>query len=70
MEGFRARISRALGWPTAQLRKVAAEVKGRLDASREEARVKYEKARAENAGKVVEVSPPSSKGPPSTPPSR
>jgi hypothetical protein len=42
---------------------VAAEVAGRLDADREESRAKLARARAENAGKVIEVSPPSSKAP-------
>jgi hypothetical protein len=62
MEGLRGRLAHVLGWPAAQLRRVAGEVAGRLEASRQAARAKYAKARAENAGKVIEVSPPSSKG--------
>jgi hypothetical protein len=62
MEGLRGRLARVFGWPTAQLRKVAEEVEDRLAESREAEREKLTKARAENAGKVIEVSPPSSKG--------
>jgi hypothetical protein len=65
MAGFRARIAWALGWPGAQLRRIADEVAERVDASRQATRAKLAKARAENAGKVIEVSPPSSKTPPS-----
>ena len=62
MEGLRARLSHVLGWPAAELRAIADQVAGRLEASRAAARAKLAKARAENAGKVIEVSPPSSRG--------
>jgi hypothetical protein len=62
MAGIRDRLTHALGWPAAQLRGLAEQVEGRLEASRAAAKAKYEKARAENAGKVIEVSPPSSRG--------
>jgi hypothetical protein len=62
MGGMRERLAHALGWPAAQVRWVAEQVAGRLEASREAAQAKYAKARAENAGKVIEVSPPSSRG--------
>jgi len=62
MEGLRGRLTHALGWPAAQLRRLAEQVEGRLEASRAAAKAKYVKARAENAGKVIEVSPPSSRG--------
>jgi len=62
MGGIRGRLAHVLGWPAAQLRWVAGQVEGRLEASREAAKAKYVKARAENAGKVIEVSPPSSRG--------
>jgi len=62
MEGLRARLSRVIGWPAAQLRWVAEQVEGRLETSRAAERAKLAKARAENAGKVIEVSPPSSRG--------
>ena len=62
MEGMRKKLAHALGWPAAQVRWIAEQVAGRLDASREAARAKYVEARAENAGKTIEVSPPSSRG--------
>lgn len=62
MEGLRARVSHVLGWPAAQLRRVAEQVAGKLQASSEAERARFAKARAENAGKVIEVSPPSSRG--------
>jgi hypothetical protein len=62
MEGLRARLSHVLGWPAAQLRRVVGEVTGRLEASSDAERARFAKARAENAGKVIEVSPPSSRG--------
>lgn len=62
MEGIRGRLTHALGWPAAQLRWVAEQVAARLDASSEAAKARFVKARAENAGKVIEVSPPSSRG--------
>jgi len=65
MGGFRARIAGVLGWPGAQLRKIADEVAERVDATRQATKARFAKARAENAGKVIEVSPPSSKAPPS-----
>jgi hypothetical protein len=62
MGGIRARISHVLGWPAAELRSIADQVAVRLETSRAAARAKLAKARAENAGKVIEVSPPSSRG--------
>jgi hypothetical protein len=41
---------------------VAEQVAGKLEASSEAERARFAKARAENAGKVIEVSPPSSRG--------
>jgi hypothetical protein len=63
MEGIRGRLTHALGWPAAQLRGLAEQVAARLEVSREAARARFAKARAENAGKVIEVSPPSSRDP-------
>ena len=48
--GVRARLLRVLGWPTAQLRRIADEVGGRLEATEDAARAKYAKARAEDEG--------------------
>lgn len=63
MGAIREAVSRALGWPAAQVRRVAGQVSERLEASRQAARSRYARARAENATKVIEVSPPSSRGP-------
>jgi hypothetical protein len=64
MGGFRARIAGVLGWPGARLRQIADEVAERVDASRQATKARFAKARAENAAKVIEVAPPSSKAPP------
>jgi hypothetical protein len=63
MEGIRGRLTHALGWPAAQLRGLAEQVAARLEVSSEAARARFAKARAENAGKVIEGSPPSSRDP-------
>jgi hypothetical protein len=59
MVGIRKQVSQLLGWPSEQLRSIRKQVAERLAASIQAVRAKYVRARAENATKVVEVSPPS-----------
>ncbi|HEY8041239.1 MAG TPA: hypothetical protein VIF15_15640 [Polyangiaceae bacterium] len=62
MGAIREQISSVLGWPLRQVRWIADQVADRVDASGKAARERYARARAENATKVIEVSPPSSRG--------
>ena len=60
MAGVRRQVSRLLGWPAAELRSIGEQVASRLEASDQAARARLARARAENAAKVSEMSPPSS----------
>jgi hypothetical protein len=60
MGAIQKHVSQALGWPAAQLQWLREQVAERIDASNQAARERYARARAENAAKVVEVSPASS----------
>ena len=71
MGAIREAVSRVVGWPVAKVRRVAEQVSERLEATREAERARLARARAENATKVIEVSPPSSRaggGPAQEPP--
>lgn len=71
MGGIRERVSEVIRWPATQVWRVAEQVSERLEASRQAARERLARARAENATKVIEVSPPSSRaggGPAQEPP--
>ena len=63
MGGVQKAVWRVVSWPATQLRRVSDQVSERLQASDQAARARFARARAENAKKVIEVSPPSSRGP-------
>jgi hypothetical protein len=62
MAGIRQRVSHVLGWPGAQLKWIREQVEERLHAASQVAREKYARRRAENGKRVIDVSPPSSRG--------
>jgi hypothetical protein len=60
--GLRERVARLVGWPAAQVRWVAEQVKKRLEASNQVARARYARARTRNTARSIEGGPPSSRG--------